>query len=131
MTLPSLGLCAADSSSLHQPELLHILFDQGRVEGIRYFVLAWSTLHLTFFPQQLGGSSASSSGSIQRLLHQPRAGPMPGTWNVSHFSAEQEGGRLSSVWVRRLPPTESFSFACTLLDLWINKDFLFLEIPLF
>lgn len=44
----------------------------------RHFILAWSTVSILLTsPNDLGGSSPLSLGSIQRLLRQPKARSMP------------------------------------------------------
>lgn len=94
---PTRALCAADSSSLHQPRCSILLCEQASAEGYQTFhsCLVYPP-HPALFPQQPWRFLPSYSGSMQRLLHQPKARSMPGTWNVSHFSAAQEGGRPSS-----------------------------------
>lgn len=103
----------------------------------RHSILAQSPVSiLVSSPSTLLGFSPSSLGSLQRLRHQPEArvnAPVRGM-RVAQRNKREAARVVCGSEVCRWAlqsQTESFPFTCPLFDLWINKDFLFPEIPLF
>lgn len=107
-------------------------------KGIRrHSILARSPVSiLDSSPNTLLGFSPSSLDSLQRLTHQPEAGVnapvcrMQVAQRNKREAARVACGSEVCCWALQ-SQTESFPFTCPQFDLWINKDFLFPEIPLF
>lgn len=96
-----------------------------------------SCLHPSLFPQHPSGFLPIFPGEHTKLTHQPEVrvnAPVSGIQVASHQNKREAAwvvcGSEACRWALQ-SQTESFPFTCTLFDLWINKDFLFPEIPLF
>ena len=118
-----------------------------------YFSLTWQEQRAiwrhSILPGLLSPSYPLPPRTFQALLHLPWGvykgdgasqkleliGLMPPHVESESLLSRTRGRLLSHVGVRSpllsTAGPESFPFTCTLLDLWINKDFLFLESPLF